>query len=179
MTEAKALRALKNGDTAALEWFIDRYTPYLAAIVNNIIGTGRGDDAEEIISDVFFALWQNPGRIRSGTAKSYLGRIARNKAVDFLRSSGEETLPLEEDAVMLSTPGPEEAVEQVCDRFAVQEAVLAMQWPQREIFIRHYFYFQPLADIAAALDMPVNTVKTHLRRGRERLRRALEEEICV
>ena len=48
-----------------------------------------------------------------------------------------------------------------------------MPEPDREIFLRHYFYRQGVAGIALALDMNVNTVKTRLRRGRESLRRAL------
>ena len=47
--------------------------------------------------------------------------------------------------------------------------------PDREIFLRHYYCFQNVADIALALDMNVNTVKTRLRRGRERLRAELME----
>ena len=179
MNEAKALRALKNGDTAALEWFIERYTPYMAAVVSNIIGTQRTSDAEEIISDAFFSLWQNASRIKGAGVKGYLARIARNGALDFIRSAGEEPLPLEEDILELSTEGPEDAVAAAADRFAVQQAVLAMPYPRREIFIRHYFYFQSVKDIAGAMDIPLNTVKTHLRRGRETLRRLLEGEICV
>ena len=179
MTEAKALRALRRGDTEALEWFIDRYTGYAAAVVTNIIGPNRSEDAEEIVSDTFFALWQNAERIKAAEVKSYLARIARNKAVDFLRSKAEDSLPLEEDVLTLCSPGPEDEVAEVCDKWLVHEAVLAMPWPEREIFIRHYFYCQRVSDIAGALDIPENTVKTKLRRGREKLRQALEGEICV
>lgn len=47
--------------------------------------------------------------------------------------------------------------------------------PDREIFLRHYYYCQSVTDIAAALDMNANTVKTRLRRGRERLRAELSK----
>jgi len=180
LTEAKALRALKRGDSSALGWFIDRYTGYVAAVVSNIIGaTYSREDIEEVVSDAFVALWQNAGCIKNDGAKAYLARIARNKAVDVLRSGGDINLPLEEDALELLSPGPEDELSKACDRRAVQEAVLAMPWPEREIFIRHYFYFQRLSDIAVAMEISENTVKTKLRRGREKLRRALEGEIYV
>ncbi len=179
MQEAKALRALKAGDTRALEWFIERYAGYVAAVVCNVIGTHRREDAEEIVSDTFVALWQGAGRIKGSGAKSYLARVARNKAVDFLRSAGEEPLPLEEDVLETGAPGPEDELSRACERVAVQEAVLGMKWPDREIFIRHYFYFQKVADIAAAMDIPENTVKTRLRRGREKLRSVLEWKIEI
>ena len=170
---------MKNGDTAALEWFIERYTGYAAAVVTNITGPQRVSDAEEIVADTFFALWQNAWRIKGSAVKSYIARIARNKALDFIRGAGEENLPLEEDVLELAVAGPEDAYAAAADRFAVQEAVLAMSHPQREIFIRHYFYFQKVAEISEAMGIPENTVKTHLRRGREKLRRMLEGEICV
>ena len=180
MTEARALKALKAGDTRALEWFIDRYTGYVAAVVNNILGPGRPrEDVEEAVSDTFVALWQNAGHVKGAGVKSYLAGIARNKALDIIRSSGEPALPLEEDVLELPTPGPEDELSRDCDRWAVQQAVLAMPHPEREIFIRHYFYFQRVADISEALNLPENTVKTKLRRGREKLKRALEGEICV
>lgn len=76
-------------------------------------------DAEEVVADVFLALWHNAANTR--------------RAVD------------------------------------------GMGEPDREIFLRHYYYCQSVADIAAALDMNANTVKTRLRRGRERLRAELSK----
>lgn len=178
MTEAKALRALRSGSTAALEWFIENYTGYVATVVNNIIGSSHPrEDVEEVCSDTFVALWQNAGGIRGSSVKAYLARIARNKAIDFMRRGREAPLPLEEDVMAISVPGPEDELASACERHAVWEAVLAMSWPGREIFLRHYFYFQRVEDIAAAMNIPANTVKTHLRRGREKLRTCLEELI--
>ena len=175
MTELTALRALKKGSEEALEWFIDRYTGYVAAVVNNIIGGSHSwEDVEEVCSDAFVALWQSAEHIRGSSVKGWLARVARNKALDALRKKGEEALPLEADCIILSVPGPEDEVSKACDRFAVQEAVLAMPHPDREIFLRHYFYFQSVGEIASAMDIPENTVKTRLRRGREKLKACLE-----
>ncbi len=180
MHEAKALRALKDGDKQALEWFIDRYTGYVSTVVNNIIGAYRPrEDIEELVSDSFVALWQNAERVRGTGVKSYLSGIARNKAIDFLRSGGETELPLEEDALELSVPGPETEAEKSEERMLVRMAVLDMAHPGREIFLRHYFLFQSVADISDAMGIPTNTVKTHLRRGREKLKRVLERKIEV
>lgn len=58
MTEAKALRELQRGSEAALEWFIDRYSGYVSAIVFNIIGGGhpREDVVEVQIEDMIFTV---------------------------------------------------------------------------------------------------------------------------
>lgn len=180
MTDATALRALKRGSEEALEWFIDRYTGYVAAVVNNIIGGSHSrEDVEEVCSDAFVALWQSSEDIRGSSVKAWLARVARNKAIDLMRRDGDKPLPLDEDSLAVPVSGPEDEISKACDQWAVREAVLSMKQPLREIFLRHYYYFQRIEDISEAMDIPANTVKTHLRRGREKLRTALQNEYSV
>ena len=168
MDENSALQALCAGDEAALMWFIDRYTAYVATIINNmLLPRLTAADAEEAAADVFLALWKNAPRIKPGG-------IARNKARDALRSLREE-LPLEEDVLSIPGPGPDEALTERELAERTRRAVELMPEPDREIFLRHYYYCQGVADIALALDMNANTVKTRLRRGRERLRKEMAE----
>lgn len=175
MDENSALQALCAGDEAALMWFIDRYTAYVATIINNmLLPRLTAADTEEAAADVFLALWKNAPRIKPGGVRAYLGGIARNKARDALRSLREE-LPLEEDVLSIPGPGPDEALTERELAERTRCAVELMPEPDREIFLRHYYYCQGVADIALALDMNANTVKTRLRRGRERLRKELAE----
>ena len=44
---------------------------------------------------------------------------------------------------------------------------------EREVFLRHYYYAQTVREIAAAMDLKESTVKTRLRRGREKLKAML------
>ena len=53
--------------------------------------------------------------------------------------------------------------------------VAALEPPDREIFLRKYYLMQSSREIAAALDLRVSTVNTRLSRGRDRLRRQLQE----
>lgn len=173
--EQKALRELKRKNEKALIWFIDRYSAYVSTIIYNIIGTSiPGADIEEISSDVFFTLWLNAGKISHGKAKAYLGGVARNKAKERLRKAGME-LPLEDDLLLISSENPEQAVqEQEVARF-LQEAILAMQQPEGEIFIRYYYYYQPVSLIAEEMGINISTVKTKLHRGRKKLKEILSE----
>jgi RNA polymerase sigma-70 factor (ECF subfamily) len=50
-----------------------------------------------------------------------------------------------------------------------------MEHFDREIFLRHYYYCQPVKTIAAELEMNESTVKTRLKRGREKLKTILRE----
>ena len=173
MTEANALKELKKGSERALEWFIDSYTPYVTAIIRNIIGECMDlGDVEEVASDVFYALWENARKVYS--VKGYLGTVARNMAKNKLRSLGWD-LPLEEKILVVAGDNPETALEEKEKAKAVKRAVLRMPYPEREIFLRHYYYCQKIETISREMDIPLSTVKTKLRRGRARLGRELEK----
>ena len=175
MTEAAALRELKKGSEAALCWFIDAYTPYVTAIIHGIIGEHMDmTDVEEVASDVFYALWENARKVYS--AKGYLGTMARNKAKNKLRSLDYD-LPLEEQVLVLEGGDPEEKLEEKERKRAVRWAVLQMPHPEKEIFLRHYYYCQKVDTISREMNLPLSTVKTKLRRGRARLGHELQKLI--
>lgn len=175
MDEHKALRELKRKNEKALIWFIDRYSAYVNTIIYNIIGSSiPGADIEEISSDVFFTLWMNAEKISHGKAKAYLGGVARNKAKERLRKAGME-MPLEDDILLISSDNPEKAFQEQELALFLQKAILAMQYPEREIFIRHYYYYQPVSLIAEEMHINLSTVKTKLHRGRKRLKEILSE----
>ena len=61
--EERELRALRCRSEMALQSIIERYTPYVSAVISNIIGGSMvGSDVEEAAADVFFVLWENASR---------------------------------------------------------------------------------------------------------------------
>ena len=59
---------------------------------------------------------------------------------------------------------------------AIRTAVAGLEEPYREVVILRFFADLSLAEIAVQAERPLGTVKTHLRRGLQRLRRSLESE---
>ena len=99
--------------------------------------------------------------------------MARHKARNKLRQAG-KPLPLEESVLELPDPSdPADRLTRAEERERVRRAVEALPDGDREVFLRHYYYFQPLAQIGSELDMNLSTVKTRLRRGREKLKEEL------
>ncbi len=177
LTESQALKKLQNGSQEALAWLIRRYTPYVTVVVRNIIGGSMAEeDVEETAADVFFTLWNQAEAVMPGALRPYLGGVARNKALQRLRDAG-KTVPLEEDFLELPTENPQREIEREELNAAVREAVLSMALPDREIFLRHYFHFQTVEKIAGEMDIPASTVKSRLRRGREKLKETLTKNL--
>ena len=166
---------LRRGDQAALGRIVEKYSAYVGTIVWNIVGEKLSRaDAEEIISDVFSTLWYNADKVREGKLKGYLSAIARSRALNALRAAKQD-VPLEEDTVHIPVPGPEDEAIRQAEYAALHDAVDGLPEPDRSIFLRHYFLYQSVSVIADEMQLNVNTVKTKLRRGRERLRRELTE----
>lgn len=175
MDEREALRRICRGDEDALGAIIRRYAAYVNTVVRNIIGTYMSpEDCEEVSSDCFCTLWEHAGGIDPARLKPWLGSVARNAAKNKLRELGRE-LPLEEDEIDLISPSPEDETWEKEKRTLVRSAVLDMEWPEREIFLRHYYYCQNVERVAEEMGMNLSTVKTRLRRGRMKLKVKLFE----
>lgn len=171
------LRQLVQRRERALEHCIRRYGGYVYTVVHNRCrGMLTREDQEELVSDVFLALWEHADTIDPERLKGWLGGVARNKTTDALRRAHltvplEEAEPILDDAVMQRL-GERERAE------GVRAALDALSGEDREIFYRFYDLCQTSGEIAAAMRMNPATVRTRLSRGRETLRRALcsEEE---
>lgn len=173
--EKRLLQRLKKGDAAALEQIMDTYTSYMYAVVSNVLGGVLGaEDAEEIVSDSFVALWYARDKVEGDSLRAYLAAIARNRAKDRLRSMKiSETL--EEDVPVAECHLPERQA-LIAELSAIaRDAVDSLGEPDREIFQRHYFLYQKTDDISRVMGINAATVRTKLARGRQRLKAYLTE----
>lgn len=173
------LERLRQGEQAGLEAVIHQYGGYVAAVIKRTLGPfGVAEDGEELVSDVFVALWQNAGELRDDSnLKYWLAVVARNAALKRLgrvrlEAALEENLPPFLDG---ETESPAEVSER---RQLVRRAVESLNRQDRDIFLRHYFWYQSVAQIARETGMNESTVKTRLRRGREKLKEKLIKEGC-
>jgi len=176
MTDAELLRGLRRGETAAVEQIIDRYSAYVAAVVHRSLGQlSRPEDVEELASDVFLAMWQSRDKLRRAESlKPWLGAVARNRAKSFLRSRGEAA----ENAELMEFPASdstESLAAQREERMLLESALEELGEPDAEIFRRRFYRGESVPQIAAAMDLHPENVKTRLRRGREKLKKHLEK----
>lgn len=131
-------------------------------------------DGEDVVQDALakalVALdesWDAP------TLRAWLFRVAHNRALDLLRSRAVRSAePIDAASAMADevTPDPvetlmrEEAIKMAVSRFT------ELPVPQRSVIILKDVLDESLADIAALLELTVDSVKAHLARGRARLR---------
>ena len=131
--------------------------------------------AEDIVQDVFVQMLGQTNYEERGNLRAYLTKVTANRAKDHLRSWRYRMIQL------LGEREPNTGVrhrdELLVDdeRSELGEAILAMPLKYREPIILYYYEELPLVEIAAHLKLPVNTVKTHLRKARQLLQRSLHK----
>ncbi len=173
--DKRLIQLLAADDTAALSHIIGKYTNYVATVIYNQLGAfASQEDAEELTANVFVALWQNRSRLKTTRLRGWLAATARNEARSHLRKKRLLTVP-PEDVVLVSDDIAEKLAEAHERARFIQNAIFAMGWPDREIFLRYYYYDQKISEIADEMDMNAETVKSKLRRGREKLKSRIEE----
>lgn len=160
------------------EKIIDGYTAYVVTVISKVAKERLNrEDIEELASDVFAKLWErkNELNIQEGKEKAYIGASARNHTLNLLKKRGLlSTIPLEED-VISDNATPEKVLLEEEEATTIRQVIESLPEPDDEIFIRRYFYFEKIIDIARALNMKEQTVTTKLHRGKQKLVKLFKE----
>ncbi|MCI8762264.1 MAG: sigma-70 family RNA polymerase sigma factor [Oscillospiraceae bacterium] len=174
MDERMFIKKLNRGSRSALDQAIQRYTPYVSAVIlRALAGRACREDVEELCADVFVALWTHAGEIDPDQGvRPWLAAVARNRAIDWLRRQ-RPAAPIPEDAPD-PAPGPEELAQRRERSARLWAAVDALGEPDRTLFMRYYYEEDKLKTIAAELGLSQTAAKQRLFRGRKALRAALK-----
>ncbi len=179
MEDESIIRLFFARSESAIEETEKKYGRYLNAIAFRILSSAP--DAEECVSDTYLKAWQIIPPERPNFFKAFLSKITRSRALDRLdyeaaqKRSGESTLAFDEIAEALPSKDGDMA-----DTLALKQALdsfLASQ-PKRVriVFLRRYFYFYSVREIALSLHLSESNVKAILFRARAALRLHLEKE---
>lgn len=171
--EKELLARLRRSDPAGLEELIERYTPYVSAVAARVL-PGCPEEWEELTAETFLEAWSRRKILRGDNLKGWLGTVVRNRAFNRLRAK-RETLPLEEDALLLTPDSPQIELEQKELEQVLRRALNSLERTNRELFVRHYYYGQTVAKAAEEMGLNLSTAKNRLYRGRERLKNYLKE----
>ncbi len=133
--------------------------------------------AEDLLSDVFFDVWQQAGRFEGRAAvTTWLLSIARFKALSARRrrthAELDETI---EATVADSADNPEIALQKKSRSELVRTALMTLSPDHREIIDLVYYHEKSVEDCALILGIPVATVKTRMFYARKKLAEQVQE----
>ncbi len=160
-------------------------------------GVGAGVQVEDLAQEVFLRLYRALPEFRGESLLStYLYRIVVNVAQDeWKRRRKERGLMAQEpgfaedegeagwiegfagDSLTEHARSPEQRMQDAEMQHAVEQAMLGLPEMERAVLVLYHQEELSYEGVAAALGMPINTVRTHLHRGRKRIAEVLRERV--
>lgn len=165
------LAAVAEGDEAA---FADLYRAHSTAVFNYLLRLIHDERlAEDLLQDTFVAVWQGAGAFgRRAKVKTWILRIAHNKAVSWLRRNRPESMAeeteiisqeLEPESLVLLSSRNDELLAALDSLSATHRAVVEL------VFVHELSY----KEIGQIMDCPVGTVKSRMSYALQHLQRIL------
>lgn len=176
--DVELLGRCRSGDESAWRELVAQHTRRVFSIAYRF--AGRVDDAEDLTQEVFVKVYQSLSRYRpeAGSFATWIGVVARNHAIDHYRRRREERLRLREDGDLLAQlPATAERQDRAVEREErarlVRRALRTLPNELREALVLCDLEGLAYDEIAAALGVPLGTVKSRINRGRLELARRL------
>jgi len=164
------------GDRAALESLYARVAPILLAVLIRMLR--RRDVAEDALQDVFVSVWQRARQFDPirGRPLAWLVSMARYRAIDLQRSARPAVALTGLSALeaQLQSEDPLDAGEMLGTGALLLRCLEQIAAPQRRCLMLAYQEGLTHSEIARAVNEPLGTVKSWVRRSLLALRRCLE-----
>jgi RNA polymerase sigma-70 factor (ECF subfamily) len=160
--------AARAGDTNAFVRLIRHHQARVFSLALRL--TGRREDAEELAQDAFLGLYGQLPNLESALhARHWLRRTVTHRSIDLLRSRARRPASASMDFMLLEVPTEDASGDPLLHRTLRALLLRLPEIPRAVLVLRFQEDLDPL-DIAATLDLPLNTVKSHLRRSLDWLR---------
>lgn len=174
---AELVQLAQAGDEVAIRELIVSQQTYVFSIARGIMHNEA--DAADMTQEAFIRVLRSLRGYRAETKfTTWLYRLATNVCLDELRRRGQPAISFESDEegrASLDPPDPDPwAQPDTCLAAAesaeeVQAALTKLSPPQRLALTLVYFDDMRYEDVAQVMNVPINTVKSHIRRAKDRL----------
>ncbi len=170
-SEEELVLLLKQQSKDAFNYLYKNYSGVLYGVINKVVFDEH--TANDVLQEAFVKIWNNIGKYEPGKGRLYtwMMNLARNTAIDKLRSKGEimkGKIQTGEDDV--SNTGNVMRTEQATDTIGLRKIVAELRPEYAVIVDLAYFKGYTLSEVSEALKVPLGTVKTRLRSAMQQLR---------
>lgn len=177
MDERDLLRRVEACDKDAFADLYDRHAPVVYGICRRILADPAA--AEDVTQSVFTMLWAKPTAFAGGNFSAWITRVARNAALDVLRSAAVRTREPEMPSDVVAGGDLEDEVVARVQSSAIAGALAQLPHDQREAIEQAYFGGLSYREVAERLGTPLGTVKSRIRNGLRQLWEALQQQVAL
>ncbi len=182
MKDPNIIKLYNDRDESAIFATREKYEKYCYSIAYNILG--NYEDTMEVVNDTYLAVWNAIPPEKPHSFSSFIGRIARNIALKRYRAISAKKrkgsvadISLDElnECISVSKTVEAEIEEKDLTRI-LNEFLSSLSVRDRRVFVRRYWYFDKVSDIAKRYGYSESKVKMILLRTREKLAEKLRKE---
>ncbi|KEQ25192.1 RNA polymerase sigma factor [Paenibacillus tyrfis] len=180
ITEEAWIARIVSGDADAFRELVDKYGSYLFQAVYGVLRSTK--DAEDVTQEALLKIYASLPQYRYQGLKTWLTRIAVNKAIDFKRSQDRKKEDLTDDWEGRTPPEPLQSspVEtQVIRRERstyVRERLDRLPENYRDVVVAFYIEEKSYQQIAEEQQVAIKTVESKLYRAKQYMRKVWKEE---
>jgi len=168
------LQRVAAGDEAAVQECFDTFGGIVWSLARRMVP--RGEDPADAVQEIFIELWKKADRYDPAIAseKTFVAMLTRRRLIDRIRKAGRtpRSAELDEAAHVPSDDRPD-PVELSEEAARIRELMKQLSPDQQKVLKLSINEGWSHRQIAENLDMPLGTVKTHVRRGLMRVRELL------
>jgi RNA polymerase sigma-70 factor, ECF subfamily len=161
------LGAVAKGDAAAFERLYDATRSKLYGVLLRILG--RPELAEDVMQETYLKVWRMADKFDPAQASpiTWMVAIARNRAIDIVRKRKEISIEEEPEAqnVASESPAPLARREMTEELRRLLSCLGKLDPEKQRIVLLAYYSGWSREQLSTKLDIPVNTIKTWLRRS--------------
>ena len=173
LTDEELIRLAQAGDELAFAELMSRYSSRIWKVI--ITNSRQPRDAEEILMDVWRAVWENISGLRNVESfGGWVHRIAYNACKRYYTAAGRSGNDIPYSDADLTDRIDQDAVARFrqTERYdAIREAVHHLPDKVRRVAVLYYLELWSVQEIHAELGLAIGTIKTKLRQTRELLRK--------
>lgn len=174
MEDKKIVELYFARDELAVTATQEKYGTLLKSLAVKILGDS--ESAEECLNDAYLALWSSIPPESPENLRAYSCKIVRNLAFKRLRYSLAEKrsvhseVPLDELEASLSDGASQDAFSDVDFSILLNEFLGELKPESRKVFLKRYFFFDTVPEIAHDLGISESKVKSLLFRARSKFK---------
>jgi RNA polymerase sigma-70 factor, ECF subfamily len=161
------LAAVAKGDKAAFERLYSATRAKLYGVLLRILG--KPELADDVMQETYLKVWRMAGKFDPTIASpiTWMVAIARNRAIDIVRKKGDVSVEETPEAmgVAAETPAPLARREMAEELRRLLSCLGKLDPEKQRIVLLAYYSGWSREQLAQKLDIPVNTIKTWLRRS--------------
>ena len=176
--DLRLARRMAAGERRAYEEFVDSFGPRIHRLVKRHVS--NASDAEDLTQEIFIEIYRCIGRFRGDSAlMTWVYRIAVNHCLRHQQRLKPESVAFDDSLERLPDwrPDPAESAAKAELKGKVEEALGGLSGDHRTVVILHELHGMTYSECAAALEIPVGTVKSRLSNAFKRLRVSLSDYV--